>query len=73
MTADDVTCRIDRGPANVWSRRVSLIPVRPGEGRLTEPTMVVQPWGREPLFVPQIGRRVTCYGAEDRDCVARLA
>jgi hypothetical protein len=23
-----------------------------GEGRLTEPTTAVQPWGREPLFVP---------------------
>ena len=37
-------------------RRVSLIPVRPGEGRLTEPTTAVQPWGREPLFVPHSRR-----------------
>ena len=29
------------------------IPVRPDEGRLTEPTTAVQPWQREPLFVPQ--------------------
>src|SRR5262249_32320044 len=33
-------------------RRVSLFPVRPDEGRLTEPTTAVQPWQREPLFVP---------------------
>ena len=26
--------------------------MRPGEGRLTEPTTAVQPWRREPLFVP---------------------
>jgi hypothetical protein len=36
-------------------RRVSLIPVRPGEGRLTEPTTAVQPWKQEPLFVPHCG------------------
>jgi hypothetical protein len=43
---------IDLVRANGWNRRVSLIPVRPDEGRLTEPTTAVQPWRREPLFVP---------------------
>src|SRR5262249_24961878 len=40
----------------VRNRRVSLIPVRPDEGRLTEPTTAVQPCRREALFVPCSGR-----------------
>ena len=40
-------------------RRVSLIPVRPGEGRLTEPTAAIQPWRRELIFMPEtVGERV---------------
>ena len=35
-----------------WFRRVSLIPVRPGEGRLTEPTAVIRSWRRERVFMP---------------------
>ena len=31
---------------NGWKRRVSLIPVRPGEGRLTEPQAATRPWRR---------------------------
>jgi hypothetical protein len=37
---------------HISTLRVSLIPMCPGEGRLTELTTVVQPWQREPLFVP---------------------
>jgi hypothetical protein len=33
-------------------RRVSLIPVRPGEGRLKEPTAATQRWRRELVFMP---------------------
>jgi hypothetical protein len=33
-------------------RRVSLIPVRPDEGRLTELTAATQPGGRELVFMP---------------------
>ena len=36
MTANDVTCRIHRGPANVRRRRVSPHAVHPDESRLTE-------------------------------------
>ena len=43
--------------ANVGCRRISLVPVRPGEGPLTEPTSAAQPSRREPLFMPQFGRR----------------
>ena len=43
--------------ANDWNRRASLIPARPGEGRLTKPTTAVQPWRREPLFLPLSGRQ----------------
>src|SRR5262249_85153 len=49
------TLPLDLGPANGRNRRVSLITVRPDESRLTEPTTAVQPWRREPLFVPQSG------------------
>src|SRR5262245_5955970 len=42
--------------ANDRCRRVLLIPVRPDERRLTEPTTAVQPWRREPLFVPHTCR-----------------
>jgi|SRR6516165_6214892 len=42
-------------PAGVCYRRVSLIPMRPGEGRLTEPTAVTQPWRRELVFMPHSG------------------
>src|SRR5262245_28875264 len=38
-------------PRHISTLRVSLILVRPDEGRLTEPTTAVQPWRREPLFV----------------------
>ena len=31
---------------------VSLIPIRPGEGRLTEPMAAIQPWRRELVFMP---------------------
>jgi hypothetical protein len=34
------------------SDAIRLIPVRPDERRLTEPTAGAQPWRREPLFVP---------------------
>jgi len=44
----------DRGPSTGRFRRVSLIPKRPDEGRLTEPTTAVQPWRREPLFVVMV-------------------
>ena len=37
-------------------RRVSLIPVRPCEGRLTEPTAAIQPWRRELAFMPHTCR-----------------
>jgi hypothetical protein len=30
-----------------------FIPVRPGEGRLTETTAAIQPWRRELIFTPQ--------------------
>ena len=33
-------------------RRISPIPVRPGEGQLTEPTAATQPWRRELGFMP---------------------
>src|SRR6516162_4464939 len=33
-------------------RRVSLIPVRPREGRLREPMAATQPWRRELVFMP---------------------
>src|SRR6266478_2639628 len=33
-------------------RRVSSIAACSGEGRLTEPTAVAQPWPPEPVFVP---------------------
>jgi len=46
-------------PRHISTLRVSLIPVRAGEGRLTEPTTAVQPWRREPLFVPHCGHRAT--------------
>ena len=47
-------------PPSGRNRRVSLIPVRPDEGRLTEPTTAVQPWRREPLFVPEgVEKRVS--------------
>jgi hypothetical protein len=36
-------------------RRVSLIPVRPGEGRLTEPTTAVQTWRPELVFMSHTG------------------
>jgi len=47
------------GRSNDHSRRVSLIPARPGEGRLTEPTAAIQPWRRALIFVPpnQISER----------------
>ena len=32
----------------VWNRYVSPVPVRPGEGPLTEPTAATQPWRRLP-------------------------
>ena len=38
--------------ANGRLRRVSPIPVRPGEGRITEATAVTQPAQRELVFVP---------------------
>ena len=44
-------------------RRVSLIPVRPDEGRLTEPTTDVQLGRREPLFVPRAGRSLSRSGS----------
>jgi hypothetical protein len=37
----------------VRSRRLSPPAVRPGEGRLSEPTAGAQPSRREPLFVPR--------------------
>ena len=36
----------------VRNRRVWLIPVRRGEGRLTEPTAATQPWQRELVLMP---------------------
>src|SRR5215510_7562244 len=50
------TCPRCLASASVRNRRVSLIPMRPDEGRLTEPTTAIQPWRREPLFVPPSGR-----------------
>ena len=41
--------------ASVRYRRASLIPVRPGEGRQTEPTAAIQPWRRELVFMPLSG------------------
>ena len=38
--------------ARVRNRRLSLTPVRPGEGRLTEPTTATRPWRRELAFLP---------------------
>ena len=38
------------------NRRISSIPVRPGDGPLTEPTPAVQPSRREPLFMPHTCR-----------------
>jgi hypothetical protein len=43
----------------VWNRRISLIPVRPGEGRLTEPTPAVQHLPGERVFVPH-----TCHSQD---------
>jgi len=37
MTANDATCRIHRGPANVRSRRIFLVATPSSEGLLTEP------------------------------------
>ena len=34
-------------------RRVSPTPVRPGEGRLTEPTAAIQPRRRELVLMPE--------------------
>jgi hypothetical protein len=41
--------------ANGRNRRVSLIPVRPGECRLTEPMAAIRPWRCEPVFMPLSG------------------
>ena len=40
-------------PANGRNRRVSLIAIRPGEGRLTEPRAGAQPERRELVFMPK--------------------
>jgi hypothetical protein len=45
--------RIAEEGRKVWNRRVSLIPVGPGEGRLTEPTAAVRPWSRERVPSPK--------------------
>jgi len=46
-------------PVDYWGsdrfRRVSLIPVRPGDGRLTEPTAAIQPWRHGLIFMPHSG------------------
>jgi hypothetical protein len=39
--------------ANDRNRRISLVAVRPGEGRLTEPTAAVQPWRQELVLMPR--------------------
>jgi hypothetical protein len=36
---------------NGWKRRIALVAVRLGEGRLNEPTAAVQPW-------PRVGRAI---------------
>ena len=41
----------------VWNRRILPIAARPCEGLLTEPTGGVQPWRREPLFMPEAVRK----------------
>jgi hypothetical protein len=43
-------------PANGQNRRISLVPVRPSEGPLTEPTPAVRPCRGERVFVPH-----TCH------------
>ena len=43
---------LDLGAANGRSRRISLVALRPGEGRLTEPTAAIQPWRQELVFMP---------------------
>ena len=52
MTANDLTCRSHYGPVNVRNRRVSPVPVHPGESPLTEPTPAVRRCPRERVFMP---------------------
>ena len=49
--------------ANGWKRRVSLVPVRPVEGPLTEPKPGTQPARRELVFMPQSGRSMDLSSA----------
>jgi hypothetical protein len=66
---------------SVSNRRVSFIPVHPGEGRLAEPTAATRPWRRELVFMPEtvgkriggFGRRAAFFGREGRTVIARLA
>jgi hypothetical protein len=48
--------------AEVGLRRYLAVAVQSGEGRFTEPTASVQPWLREPLFVPQSCHSLTTHG-----------
>jgi hypothetical protein len=48
--------RFRRGHVNDRNRRISPVPVRPGEGPLTEPRAGVRPGHRELVFMPHSGR-----------------
>ena len=50
------------GDGRPYRERAPLIPARPRERRLTEPTTAVQPWWREPLFVPPHPPFAMCVG-----------
>jgi hypothetical protein len=47
------TLQLDGAYGNGRFRRISPVPVRPGEGTLTEPTPAVQPSRRELVLMPQ--------------------
>jgi len=57
---------IDRVRANGWNRRISPVPVRPGEGPFTEQTPAVQRSPREPLFMLRVFGRLPDIGVWKR-------
>src|SRR5271169_1990383 len=66
MTANrPLLCRtswFDRNCGNDGNRRIFPIAAPSGEGQLSEPTAVAQPWPREPLLMPHSSHLAAATG-----------